>query len=512
MGPVLAFRAFPVPAFLAGLSGILLALSFPKADFGWLAWVALAPLFLVLAQAKSPVEGFGLGGLAGFAFFFVVLYWVFLTCLYGGVALPLAFLAWAGLAGMLALFWAGFGWAAVRLQGALPDKTVPWAWAALWVAAEWLRGRWIVEFPWALLGYSQWRYLDVVQVASITGVYGVSFLVAAGNGCLAYLLVQAKRDVLSALFQFGIFAMVLGSVLLSGHAVIQDDRGMQEKVRVAFLQPNIDQYRKWDAAFEGEVRATLEDQVRAASEERAALILWPEASVPGWLDLPENFRWVSRLAASSDAHHIVGALLRDTRGKSYNAAVLLGPEGRPLQSYYKRRLVPFGEYVPMGWLLRGVVPVLGFMGEFARGPRLQKPFDTPLGPVGLSVCYESIFPHWMALNTRLGSRVLVNLTNDGWYKDTSAPYQHFAMNVLRAVENRSYLLRAANTGISAVVDATGRVLAQTELMKEEVLVEEVPIAAFRISVPSFYARYGDLFAGLCLAASFGMGLWAKLHV
>jgi apolipoprotein N-acyltransferase len=472
---------------LAALAGGLLAAAFPgSGDQGWLAFTALVPL-LVAIQGATWGRAARLGFVAGLVFWLVTILWVAGTMVrYGGLPWSLASLILLGLVGYLALYWAAF--CAVLSQ--CPFRSgVPYVIgaASLWVALEFLRTSLFTGFPWSLLGYSQHRTLPLIQMAAVTGVYGVSFMVLAVNAALARALLSWKRwsRLLAPLATAGL--LVAGA---AGYGWLWPASDAETPaMRIAVVQGNIDQGVKWDPARQDQTLTIYGQLTREAARQRPQLIVWPEAAVPFFLREDRRQALVQDMARAAGAYLLVGA--PDWRaGQPRNTAFLIGPEGRMLGRYDKRHLVPFGEYVPLQRLLFFVNPLAGgAIGTFAPGQEATV-FSTPNGRFGVVICYEAIFPHEVREFFLGGADFLVNITNDAWFGRSAAPSQHLAMAAFRAVENRAYLIRAANTGISAIVAPDGRIVQASGLFTPAVLSGAIVPRAGE----SFYMRYGDLFA------------------
>lgn len=483
----------------AAASGLLLALCFPKADLGWLAWAALVPwLRRLLAPHTTWKEGLASGWLGGTAFFLFLLYWIYPTCRAGGVEPPWAALALLGLASLLALTVAGFGAGAALAAGRWPGHPgLPALVAAMWVAAEMVREH-VLGFPWELLGYSQWRAPSLLQVTAWTGVHGLSFLLVWANAAAA-LALMPRRGGRAALKFLAPPLAAAGLVWGAGAAALKAP-APGRTVAVAVLQGNIPQYQKWDAESASSIRAvyTALAEEAAAAQDPPALVVWPESSLPDWLEPRGSGGWAGDLARRTGTWQLVGAAVRDPKG-ALNAAALIAPPGRIAALYAKRHLVPFGEYVPLQGLLGRWVGVLNELGGFTAG-RSAEPLEHPALRLGASVCYETIFPDEARSPVKAGAAAIVNLTNDGWYLETAGPHQHLAMNALRAAENRRPLVRAANTGISAFFDARGRLQRRLDLGRRGVLSARV---AADPEPTTFFTRFGEVFGWACLAAAAG---------
>lgn len=467
-------------------AGAALALTLPKPGLCLLAWGAPAVLLHEAARAPGWRRAAGLGFLFGAGFLGVALHWVYLTCRFAGMHPVASALAWGALTALLALNWALFAAAGRSLARGLPELARPWAWALLWAALEHASSRWTPRLGADLLAYTQWRHDSLVQLGALAGPHALGFLVMAVNGALAVLAERRTRTAAG-----GLCFAAAAVVLAAGWGTLQlaeRHRPRAAGAAAVVLQPDIDQYRKWDEAFAGDIRASFEGLL-AAPVPRGALVVWPESALPGWLDDADNAAWMAARAAAAGAPMAVGAVAQ-LGAKRHNAAVLVTPEGEAAGLYAKRRLVPFGEFVPLRGLFQPFIGILAELGDFDAGETDQPLFATPLGPAAVTLCYEAVFPRLTLADARRGARVFLNLTNDGWYKDTWGPAQHFQANAFRAVEARAFVVRAANTGVSGVIDPWGVVLASAPVMTRGRL--DVPLpAADPFPRRSPYARSGD---------------------
>jgi apolipoprotein N-acyltransferase len=486
---------------LAALSGVLLVLSFPKFGHGAVAWVALCPLLLALPGAQG-FTAFRLGFVTGGVSAIGLLYWTALVVIqFGGLSLPVGIVVMVLLSLAVACFPALFAWLVSRWAAAHGLRGLLFAPFA-WVATEVLRAYTFFRFPWCLLGYSQSRHLPFIQIASVTAVYGVSFLLVLSAALMAYVGLErnARRRRAAGL---GLFVMV-ASVFVIGLAVLNRPLPVDGVVRVGLIQANIAQDEKWNpASADANLRKHF-DLTTTAADRGARLVIWPESAVPHRFDeAPALANELRALSRSRGLYLLFGNDDRQSEGadeRIFVGAKMLTPEGELALRYHKIRLVPFGEYVPMQPLItlggRVAAKLVQQVSDFTPG-------DEPVTAVvdghriGAFICYEAIFPDLARLFARDGADLLVNITNDAWYGRTSAPYQHLAMATFRAVENGKYLVRAANTGITAVVDPRGRVLESTPVFEPAVVVRDVPTVPGK----TFYARYGDVFAWACVLAT-----------
>ncbi|MFQ5466355.1 MAG: apolipoprotein N-acyltransferase [Thermodesulfobacteriota bacterium] len=492
---------------LPALAGVLLAASFPPVGLGWLAWVALVPLLAAL-DGQPWRQGALSAFVFGFVYFLGTVYWVVNSMFfYGGISLTLSVPIMLLLVAFLALYPAAFGLFLAlvgrggRVAGLLAAPTA-------WTALELLRSHMFTGFPWALVGYTQARVLPVIQIADVFGVWGVSFLVVAVNAVLALWLrrLLAGRRGAAPVGEAVAVAVMLTLTIAYGFMRIGevDERaGGWEGLTVGVAQGSIDQSVKWDPSRRAETIGIYSDLSRRAASEGAGLIVWPETAVPFYLGAePEDSRRVEDAARTAGAYILTGSPSfsfpeKGSAPEFFNSAYLLDPGGTATGRYDKVHLVPFGEYVPMRKVLFFISKLTEGVGDFTPGPG-PIPITFRDSGLGVLICYESIFPELARRYAARGAGLLVVITNDAWFGRTSAPYQHFEMAVMRAVENRTYLVRAANTGISGVIDPAGRVKRETSLFERTVFTERVALRGGPVSV---YTAWGDVFAYLCLVFS-----------
>jgi apolipoprotein N-acyltransferase len=478
----------------AALSGALLAISFPKIGFAPAAFVALVPLLLALDGA-SRRTGFLIGQVTGTLQGFWVLFWVAdVLHRFGGASMPTALALTFALAVAFGLFLGAFGALQAHLGLAFGARSLLLA-PFLFVTCEFLREHLLFGFPWCLLGYSQVDFPEFVQISAFTAVHGVSFLLASASAGLAHALLTTS--VFERRLGFTLPAVLISIAMAYGHGRLQQPLPGDPAFAVGVIQASIPQDQKWETAL---LQANLEEHLalsRDAVERDARFLVWPESAVAYELDLyPEVLKQITDFTSAESVFLMTGNDDRERdptgRVRSYVGAKLISPVGGISMRYHKMRLVPFGEYLPVPSAVSSILPIgrlVESVSDFTPGQAAVT--GEVLGvPVGAFICYEAIFPSLVRLFPINGAQVLFNLTNDGWYGTSAAPYQHYAMARFRAVENHRFLVRAANTGISAIIDPFGRELARTALMEKRALVGDVRA----ISELTFYARFGDVFA------------------
>jgi apolipoprotein N-acyltransferase len=490
------------PAALLVASAVVLALAFPRTDWEPAAWFALVPL-LVTALGARPRAAFGWGWLHGLTFFLVLLRWLdFTIATYSEIPWPLT---WGPL--VLLAGWCGLFTAAVSGLVSLVGRRCSPAWGlavapCLWIGGEWLRGHLFSGFPWGTLGYSQYRMLPVIQVAELGGVHAVSFVLVAVNAALTGTLVLGRGRALAGA---GLAAVLLAAVLGFGEVRLHEAPRPAE-ARIALIQAAIEQPLKFDPDHARAVLDTYLELTRQAGAAHPDLIVWPETAAPTVLRRDAGLlRTLRALAGDLHTSLLIGSVdvLDGAPLRLSNAAFLVTERGIEAR-YDKIHLVPFGEYVPLSGVIGFVRGWAEFIAELEPGTRAVV-FAGPPAPFGVVICYEGIFPDLFREFVNNGARVMVNMTNDGWFGRTSGPEQHLTMYPFRAVEHRIAVVRAANTGVSAFIAPTGQIVRHLGLFQRDVLVDAVPLRQGR----TLYTRLGDWVAWLSLglaAATVGTAL------
>ncbi|MBN2645648.1 MAG: apolipoprotein N-acyltransferase [Desulfuromonadaceae bacterium] len=476
------------------LSGLLMALAFPhtlpvvdspalEAACGGLAWVGLVPLFVVFS--RRPARS---GFLAGLAFFAPMLYWLNLVMTtFGHLPWLLALGCYLLLVAYLALFWAGACWCSWHIHQRL-GLSLYLVLPVVWVSFAWLRSHLFTGFPWAILSYSQAALPSLIQSVDLAGIWLPLFLLVLVNSVLAGLW-QRCRGTGSCPTATLMLVLVLW---LSNWgyglwAQQQDWSAGGDALRVALVQGNIDQQVKWQASHLEETLLRYEQLSSVAHQPQ--LLVWPESATPFFYqDGGRRTRRVRFVAQDGQAQLLFGSPAWQRQGDRYrylNSAYLLSAKGEDLGRSDKIHLVPFGEYVPLSGLLSFVDKLAEGIGDFVPGKLALLPAGGV--PSGVLICYEAIFSELAREQVRHGAALLFNLTNDAWFGNSSAPWQHLDMARFRSIEQRRWLARCANTGFSALISPTGEVTTRSALFEATVIEGEIVPA----HIQTLYARLGD---------------------
>ncbi|MCL2790040.1 MAG: apolipoprotein N-acyltransferase [Desulfobulbus sp.] len=496
----------------------LLAAAMPG-RIGWwpLLFVGLTPLLFSVLHAR-PVRSLLAGWLFGLVYHLALLYWILIVLgRYGGLPLNLSLPALVLLAAYMACFPAMGCFVmglAVSRHGNRHYSAAALVWTApvAWVGCEYLRAVLFTGFPWMDLGYGLFGQPMLIQAADLGGHHLLTFTLVLTNSLVAAGLDRLRRPAYpSRQARWPLLAAMAMLVATSGYSLaryqaVDAALAQARQARVAVIQGNIDQAVKWSQSTKAATVDTyLRLSQRVVREEDAHLVIWPETALPFY---PQRDPLANRLTAFTTADNVwlltgtplITVAAREDGAEQeryWNGALLLGPGGQVGGEYAKRHLVPFGEYVPLRRWLPFLQPLVADIGDFSEGAR-QKPLILGAMRLGMLICYESIFPDIARESVDQGANLLVNITNDAWYGRSSAPYQSMAMTVLRAVENRRTLVRAANTGISGFVDPLGRITAQTELFVEAAQTAPVPL----LELDTVFGRGGHWFGMICAVLAF----------
>jgi apolipoprotein N-acyltransferase len=515
---------------LAGLSSLLQILIFPLPGLYILSWAALAPLIVALLrarpagaleiagstnlQAATPGQAFLLAYVCGILWYAGTCYWIYDTMhAYGGLSAPMALLALFLFCLYLGLYHGFFGLLLGLVAGPGRDNrrtliSIPF----LWVAVELARTR-VTGFPWDLLGTAQVDNISLSRIATWTGVYGLSFEIMLVNVALAaaFLVPRKKRNTLL------LAALAAALVLQAGRLV--DAPALAGDHAALLVQENIPVDENWTReAFERTLReltglsvkaesSTLSGDSRAGGSNSVGskpdLIVWPESPAPFFTSDPLFRNPVSEMARATHSWVVSGAIGNNpakngANSEIFNSAALVSPAGDWSARYNKVHLVPFGEYLPFPRLFAFAGGLTKEVGEFKSGES-RAPLPAGNIPLGVFICYESVFPDEVRQFADKGAEVFVNISNDGWYGDSGAYAQHLNQTRMRAIENDRWILSATDTGVTASIDPYGRTVARLPRKVRDALIAPYALT----SVTTFYTRHGDWFAYLCAIISIG---------
>ena len=463
------------------ISAILLILSFPNFNFSLLVFIGFIPLFFAI-ENKSPQKAFLISYICGFIFYLGTLYWLYHVTVIGLIILCL----------YLALYFGGFGW--ILVGGGFKPRPYIFLIPFVWIFLEYIQAHLFTGFGWALLGYSQYRNIPLIQIADFSGVYGVSFVIMMVNVSVYMSLRGAKRrsnpcrKIVSS--AFGLLAMT--SLILIASCIYGfyrlNERHNTTSAKISVIQGNIPQELKWDPDAHDMIIEKYLALTKMSALDNPDLVIWPETSFPGFFETDKDMTdKVLDLAKEIRVPILIGAntegpspfpLPRGERGKVrgyFNSAVLISSQGKVIDKYDKIHLVPFGEYVPFSGRFPALHKlVLGELGEFTPGqdfktfdfkPRItndERRTTNDETRFAVLICFEDIFPGIAKRFVKDGAKFLVVITNDAWYGKSGAAYQHAACSVFRAIENRVPIVRCANTGYSCFIDSKGRIYDSVE--------------------------------------------------
>lgn len=488
---------------LALLAGAMITLSLAPFEL-WPAGILGCALYAYLLCTCSPRAALWRGWLFGLGLFGSGVSWVYVSIhVYGHAGAPLAAALTALFCAALALLHALFAWCYVRFVRPLPGGMLM-GFPVLWVLFEWLRSWLLTGFPWLFLGYA---HIDtwIAGWAPVLGVYGLSFICALTASCL-FLAWRSRQRV--ACFTYAVIVIILwagGGVLKPVQWVANaSDRPLS----VALYQPNIPQEHKWDPAW----YQTILDRLRDASNDHfgSDILVWPEAAIPGYYEQARRFLDPIALRALAEETAVITGIPFRGQGEGiyHNSIMVLG-QGEGV--YHKRRLVPFGEYVPLERWLRGLIEFFDLpMSTFSPGPADQGPLQAGAFRVAPFICYEIVYPDQVARGAR-ESDLLITISNDSWFGKSIGPLQHLQIAQMRALETGRYLIRGTNNGVSAIIDHRGQIVNRTEQFVETTLVGEAEVMLGLTPFSSFGSTpiIAGCATGLLLMILMYLGFWRE---
>lgn len=487
---------------LALLSGLLLGFSFPPFKLGFLAWVSLVPFLRVLLM-ETPWRSAWFGFIAGFSMNIVALHWLAFNI---GAPPPVAFLSMVAAGIYLALFWAIISFIFSWTQSI--SGTGLMLFPFVWVAMEYIMSIGPMGFPWVSLSTTQVDYLPPIQLAEWTGIFGITFWVITINVILYGLVTSIRKNWMSVV---RMALVVVVSVWLLGYlrlASLSDGYDLS-KVKVSVVQPNIGPHEKWEMKKQDWVFSHLDSLYMIASQSKPDMIIWPEAALPTFLTKNHSrLMLVRQRIRQTGIPLLTGTIDWSSSGKQrvyYNSVAFIKEDGK-IPVYHKNQLVPLGEFNPFSRQIPSSEELN--LGHYTRGEektifQLKESFFASI------ICFESVFPRLVRRLTNVGAQFLVIVVNDGWYGSSSELYQHKAIARLRAIEHRYPVVRSANTGISTIIDRSGREITTLGVGKTGVITASIgPVEG-----QTFYGHYGEwiVFVSLLSILFIGIRGWRKAN-
>lgn len=486
-----------VPAiFLAALSGILLIAALPEGLHFFFAWFALTPLVLLTTGKISPIKAFFLTFLAGLIYtlklyhsinLFGLAPWIFLSALQ---------------ASLIALWGTAVNIASNRIQ--IPDKWKIVLPPLLWLIYEYLRGCGVLAVNWGSLAYTQYKFLPFIQLASITGTYGLLFLIILCNSIMAFwirelLLLKKKSSEISVSLKKYTVIFIISFTLIILWGMMQINLDEQKavsakKLKFSLIQPAIPMKIKTNPYASESITSLLMNMTIAEAFKKPDIIFWPETAMPGRLpDDPQAMAKLSSLVKGCGCDLVVGACHKDEKDCFYNCALHFDNQGVFRNYYAKRHLVPFAEYLPLPQSMRKY-KIFDRVMNYCKG-RESRLFSTKGISYGILICFESDFSQYFRESAKKGAQFISVITNDGWFERYPTAEHHISWDVFRAVENHINIIQTANTGISALIDYNGRIRERRELFVQTTLNSQMDL----LSAGTFYTRYGNVFFVLAVA-------------
>ncbi len=499
------------------LSGLLLWAGFPLPGHAFMIWIGLVPLLLAM-RGRGPASSFVLSYISGMVFFVGIFHWILEVPSY-------TYLHHAILGVYLSSYFGLFGLAFCIVSRRAGRATALFAAPFLWVSLEYIRSNLsFLALPWGLLAHSQYQNFLIIQIASLIGTYGVSFLIVLVNSAIAAiayaLLSRLGKERHSPTDGEGLrgekwvaFAAVVFLAFCSLYGYFKTSESIEgKKIKISLVQGNIDQNKKWDRKYAGFIMQTYGDLTRKASKDNPAMIVWPETATPRAINMDAHLlNEVKHLAESTGTYLLLGSAqlqkfkVNDPKSAKYvNSAYLIPPKSgkKKNQRYDKIRLFPFGEYLPYKKTLPWSTINVPDVGGYLPGKKFIV-FEHPDFRFGVTICWENIFPDLVRQFVKAGAQVVINITNEAWFGKTASPEQFVSMSVFRAVENRLFVVRCTNTGISCFIDPCGRVVERLKNSESKEIFVRGGLTASVVPMESktIYTRYGDWLAWLCFPAS-----------
>ena len=471
------------------LSGILLALSFQNFNIHIFAWIALVPLiFCIYKNNLKSVIIYSL--IAGFTFNIIYLYWMFPFLLhYAGKMIDTCFvslLTWLYFSSYVVVWAVIFYLSKSKINNKILFAILI---AGIWTILDFAKAYILTGLSWNLLAYTQTSFLYLIQICDIFGVYIISFVIVFVN-MLIYFYIENKKIIYLIIALFTILFLCGYGYLRINNLNIENGK----KLSVGVVQPNIEQEKKWDDEYRGEIISSIEKLVSENfGNKKVDLLVYPETMLPGFFERDPLIKIFVKEISNFAKINLIGGMSVEYIKEKYNSIFIVSQEGELLNKYKKSHLIIFGEYVPFEGLLSNM------FSKFITDNNLKmeikpKIFKLDEYTLGINICSENYYPSLSREFVLLGAEILTTHVNDAWFDGTAALNQHFVLNIFRTIENRKYLIISANTGISGVIDPIGKVIRKTR-NQEETCFEETVYTNNYITI---YDKIGNLFVYLCM--------------
>lgn len=467
------------------ISGILLGLSFQKFNLFLFAWVAFIPLIYCIYKNNlkySVLYGF----VTGITYSLIAFNWMFLFLLTNTKSMKAALI-------VAILFWLYQSiyfvlWSFIICFIKKNNNLIVLVFSSsAWAILEYIKNYFLSGFPINLLGYSQSSFTALIQFADVFGVYGISFVIVVINFLLFYWIYNKNKRYLITAFIIISILLIYGFIRINQISKIN----YKEEIKIGVVQPNIPQEKKWRRSLKDEIIKIIYDTAQYFKDKNCEIILYPETLLPRMLEETEEIQsLVKNISNYADISLIGGKSIENER--LYNSIFLISKEGNIIDKYKKRHLILFGEYVPFENFLVKLLKKINLTDNFSKEHEL-KVFKFENYTLGINICSENYYPYLSRELVLKGANLLTTHSNDAWCDGLSYPYQHFVLDVFRAIENRKYLVVSSNTGISGVITPTGKIVRQTK-NQEQVCFEEFIYANNYITI---YDRIGDSFILVC---------------
>lgn len=454
------------------LTSILIFFSYPKFSIYPIAFFAVVPFIIGLTKIETYKQSALYGFLTGFFTYIMILYWIYPTLRASEVSQVLSIISLILLSSILSTEFVIISLVSYKAKK-INKNLLIFITPSTWTMIDFLKTeitKVVAYFPWFEISYSQWNNKNILLLSNIGSSYLVTFVILISNVIFALSLIEKNILAMVKKFLIGVIIVALSNVVGS---TIKDKISYEENnnsIKISIIQPSIDFYIKWDINYVDFIKTRIENLIQKASKENPDLIVWPENALYGWIEQPDVFEWLCKVIKNSKTYHIVGSVSK--KDAKHVSLYLISPDCKIEQEYHKRVLVPFGEYVPLRKILSKYISVIGSLGEFEEGNHKQKPIKFKNLKIAPTICYETIFKYLFYNDEDID--LIINITNDGWYLNTSAPYQHFAAAVFRSVERGKIFIRAANNGISAIIYPDGTIYKKLDLNSYDVITHTLP--------------------------------------